>query len=315
MTICVIGDPDDLTAAYIGWLADRRGLDPLVLAEHRLGLDWWFHIDPDGGGTLTAGEREMRLAEIDAAFVRFNPRPPIPEELALPEVARPVLTQERRYGLHWLLDRLPCPVVNRPYAGRGNSSKPYQMCRLEALGFDVPAWLVTNERGAASSFARSTRGGVVVKSCSGLRSHVRRADEALLDKLGDATAPVLLQRYIPGCDVRVHVVGNRTFASEIRSAAVDYRFDESPVEYRAASPPERIARSCVRAARSEGLELAGLDFRRTPDGNWWCLEMNPVPTFLPYEASTGHPLGDAILDLLVPAHARHVRSSPLQSIG
>ena len=52
--------------------------------------------------------------------------------------------------------------------------------------------------------------------------------------------------------------------------------------------------------------LAGFDFRCAPDGVWYCLEVNPVPTFLPYEAATGVPIADAVLDELLERNAlRH----------
>jgi len=46
--------------------------------------------------------------------------------------------------------------------------------------------------------------------------------------------------------------------------------------------------------------VAGFDFRVTPDGDWYCLEMNPVPTFLPYEMATSQRIGEAILDIFKP---------------
>ena len=62
---------------------------------------------------------------------------------------------------------------------------------------------------------------------------------------------------------------------------------------------------------NDRLSLSGFDFRRTDDDVWWCLEMNPVPTFLPYEASTGHPIGDAILDFIGEIPGRGHTVSPL----
>lgn len=52
-------------------------------------------------------------------------------------------------------------------------------------------------------------------------------------------------------------------------------------------------------ARAEGLLVAGYDFRVTDDDCWYCLEMNPVPTFLPYEMETVQPIAEAILDQML----------------
>jgi hypothetical protein len=298
--LCLIGDPEDLSSAYVQWLAERRDAEVEMLAEHRLGLDWSVRTQAGGGGSITVGARTIDFDAVDGAFVRFNPRPPGAEEIALDPEASAVLALERRYGLHWWLDHAPFPVVNRPAAGRSNGSKPYQMRRLTASGFAVPGWFVTNDAARAERFLGACPDGAVYKACSGLRSHVRRAGPELLDRLAAGTAPVLIQRFVPGGDVRVHVVAGRTFATEVRSTAVDYRFDdEAAADYAPASPPPELLTCCAAFAAAEGLSLAGLDFRLDGDGRWWCLESNPVPTFLPYEAGAGHPIGDAVLDLLL----------------
>jgi hypothetical protein len=92
------------------------------------------------------------------------------------------------------------------------------------------------------------------------------------------------------------VVGDRTFPVEVTSDAVDYRFDSTETQYAERDLPDDLASKCIEFARSEGLLLAGFDFRRTRYGDWYCLEVNPVPTFLPYEVATGVTIADAVLD-------------------
>ena len=301
------GDPHDLTGAYLGWLAEQRGAQVERLAEDELGLGWRFEIDPDGKvGVWAGGER---LPDPTGVAVRLNPEPTVPDLLELSEKELPVYVGARRAALTALLEALPVPVVNRPTCGRTNGSKPLQMAWLQRLGFDVPRWLVTNDPVGAAEFA-APYDRVVIKSVSGLRSHARLLDDGHLEQLRAGTAPVLLQVYVPGYEVRVHVVEEQAFGTRIDSTEVDYRFDTDHADSTAVAVPDSIAALCRQAAELEGLLLAGLDFRVDPDGRWWCLEMNPVPTFLPYEAMTGHAIGDATLDLLVPERATH-DSSPL----
>jgi hypothetical protein len=40
-------------------------------------------------------------------------------------------------------------------------------------------------------------------------------------------------------------------------------------------------------AASMRLVVAGIDLRRTPDGRWVCVEVNPSPAFVYYEEATG----------------------------
>jgi D-alanine-D-alanine ligase-like ATP-grasp enzyme len=48
-----------------------------------------------------------------------------------------------------------------------------------------------------------------------------------------------------------------------------------------------------------GLLLAGIDLRRTDDGEWCCFEVNPSPGFSFYEDHTGQPIAAAVAELLV----------------
>src|SRR5262245_32451339 len=137
MNICLLGDLEDLAATYVGWIARRSGCTVLELPEGALGAAWDYELDDGGHGTLRVGSTELRWEAVSGVFVRMNPEPPLPPGLNLDEQYRLAFLHERREGLHQLLERLPCAVVNRPSAGRSNASKPYQMAELAAAGFDV----------------------------------------------------------------------------------------------------------------------------------------------------------------------------------
>ena len=304
MTICIVGDPQDLAAVYMGWLAEVRGVESVTLTEQGFGVDWSVDLEATGitgtTGVLRVADRELELSKLCGAFVRLNPEPPLPEELDLPEEERFPFVLERRGALEFVLNALPCRLANPPIAGRSNGSKPYQMRVLTDAGFEVPRWVVTNDVDAARAFLEE--GPAIYKAPSGLRSRVRRVDEELLERLAAGTTPVVLQRYVPGTDVRLHIVEGRPFPTEIRSeAGVDYRFDDGAKRYQPIEAPEAIVALCREVARRERLTLAGFDFRVTPDGRWTCLEVNPVPSFLPYEMETKQPIGAAVLDALIEA--------------
>ena len=219
---------------------------------------------------------------------------------------------ERRAGLQYVLDCLPFPVANRPSRGRSNGAKPVHMRDLVTAGFQVPSWVTTNDADEAGRFAAAREHGAVVKAASGLRSHVRLWSDDVAGAFRAGTAPHVVQEYVPGHEVRVHVVGDRTFATRIDSGATDYRFDSTETVYAATEAPQTLADRCISFAAREGLLLAGFDFRvDETTGAWSCLEMNPVPTFLPYEASTGQRIGDAVIDLLAPDSEAPDAVSPL----
>lgn len=297
-SLLIVGDREDLTSTYLSWLAGQRALEVTFLEEQRFGLEW--SVERAGGGefVIVVGSVAVEVGRGCGVVARFGPQPAVPEELELSPEQATLLMHERRSAIEFFLNTVSAPVANRPAAGRSNGSKPFQMALLAAAGLDVPAWVVTNEAAAADVFAAACPAGCVYKACSGARSRVRRFDEAVRARLAEATSPILLQEYVPGFDVRVHVVGDDVFVTKITAGGTDYRFESEGANYEPYEAPDEIARVCIQVTRCDGLLIGGLDFRVTADGRWYCLELNPVPTFLPYEMSTGQPIGDALLDLL-----------------
>ena len=310
--LLLVGDPDDLTLAYMAWLANDRGIPTLSLPEQTLGVEWWARYDERTTQLeLFHHDQSIDPASLIGGFVRLNPTPALPQGWALSDHAHNLFVQERRAALAYLLDRIPAPIVNRPRAGRSNGTKPLHMTELAAAEFDVPDWIVSNDPHAIHRFLEAAPAGAVVKAASGLRSHVRLAGDDLSERLSAGTSPAVVQQFIPGYEVRVHVVAGATFGSRVDADTVDYRFDEHDVAYQPCTVPSALASQCRRYAAQQGLTLAGLDFRVDESERWWCLEMNPVPTFLPYEAATGHAIGHAILDFLLNTAEPGQHHSPL----
>jgi glutathione synthase/RimK-type ligase-like ATP-grasp enzyme len=118
---------------------------------------------------------------------------------------------------------------------------------------------------------------------------------------GVASGPVQLQRWIAGRDVRVHVVGDRCFATAIDSPADDYRYgarEGIDPTLSVVDIPGPLQGRLVALTRRLGLLVSGIDLRVTAAGEWFCFEVNPSPGFTFYEDATGQPIGAAIADLL-----------------
>jgi glutathione synthase/RimK-type ligase-like ATP-grasp enzyme len=166
----------------------------------------------------------------------------------------------------------------------------------------VPAWLVSNDPERVGAFLASGR-PAIYKAVSGLRCHVRRVDDTLLRRLAEGTTPVLVQDYVEGTDVRIHVAAGDCFATEVLGGGTDYRFDGA-CEYRASSAPAQIEERCRAVASAAGLLLAGFDFRLDREGAWHCLEVNPMPSFIPYEWATGQPIAETLVEAFSRPRAR-----------
>ncbi|MET9405850.1 alpha-L-glutamate ligase [Streptomyces sp. NPDC002935] len=212
--------------------------------------------------------------------------------------ARAAAFQEWFVG--WL-DTTPAVVVSRPSAMESNSSKPYQAQLIGRSGFAVPETLVSDAPDEILAF-RARHGRIVYKSVSGIRSIVREFTDADESRLALVRGlPTQFQAYVPGQDVRVHVVGEDTYAAAVDSDAIDYRYADQGGESARLAPhdlPPDTARRCVALAASLGLPLAGIDLRRTPDGAWVCFEVNPMPAYSYYEAHTGLAISSALVAYL-----------------
>jgi hypothetical protein len=118
-------------------------------------------------------------------------------------------------------------------------------------------------------------GRLFYKSLSGVRSMVTRLTPAHRERFHDlSSCPTQFQQWIPGSDFRVHVAGNDVFACKVTSSATDYRYpgpEEETPEIQPRELPDDLADRCRRLVASMSLALAGIDLRRTPDGQWFLL--------------------------------------------
>jgi glutathione synthase/RimK-type ligase-like ATP-grasp enzyme len=212
----------------------------------------------------------------------------------------PKATQITDWFVEWL-DSADCAVVNRPVAMRSNASKPFQAQLIAQVGLEVPETVVTNDPAVARAFYEAHE-RVIFKSISGIRSIVKTLDDSRLAHLDRIRAlPTQFQRWEPGTDVRVHVVGVEVFATEIVCEAIDYRYarqDDLEVEHRAIELDDVSAAQCRELAVLLGLPLCGIDLRRRPDGSYVCFEVNPMPAYSYYEAHGGQPISTALVEYL-----------------
>jgi len=190
-------------------------------------------------------------------------------------------------------------VLNRPSAMASNDSKPYQSRIIRDCGFSVPETVLSTTPESVRQFCRK-HGEVVYKSISGIRSIVGRLNSVKMGNLEDIMwCPTQFQEWVEGIDFRVHVVGRRIFASMITSSDNDYRYGSAQVDE--TELPADVANRCLRLCDLLNLELAGIDLRRTPEGQWCCFEVNPSPAFSGFQDATGQPIGAEIARLLAAA--------------
>ena len=287
---------DSVLANVASRIAARNG--EMVVVHPESGSDLsWSTADSRVNGRMLVGGRTIDASEVDGVYMR--------------SFGHGSMTDEEKRGLVTALwewaEGLPVLVVNRRRGVYTNLSKPYQQRLIAHQGFSVPKTLITMVPEAARAFYEACRERVIFKSISAERSIVKRLTADDLPKLEQVRyCPLQLQELIPGIDIRVHTVGERVFASEIVADGLDYRYvgrEGGTRTIRAVELPTEVQSRCVKLAASLDLALSGIDLRRTPDGDYYCFEVNTSPAFVFYENHTGQRIGDALADLLCAGRA------------
>ncbi len=304
--ILLWGLMQDSATACVRAALDAAGADVAFLDQRKV-LESMIELEsgPEVRGLVVVGDTSIDLDEVAATYVR-------PYDSAFLRVVADTEpgSAVRRHAadfddaLWTWADLTPARVVNRPSTMSGTASKPRQGAPIAAHGLRFPETLVTTDAEAVREFAAAT-GPLVYKSTSSVRSIVSRLrpDD---DRLADlAWCPTQFQEFVPGDDYRVHVVGGDVFGCRIQSPADDYRYAAKQGHSLEMTPfdvPEDLAGSCTALTAYLGLLLAGLDLRRTPDGEWYCFEVNSSPAF-PFYDRHGQGIGRAVARLLMDAES------------
>jgi glutathione synthase/RimK-type ligase-like ATP-grasp enzyme len=312
MTVLVWGPASDPPIELVlGALAQRGAdialVDPQDARYHRLTASF-----EDGAlaAMLSIGGRDVPLAPVTGAYLRpieVQPTGPATDSRgpsAASDAGPPARFHQAMVDLtETLAFEGRVRVLNPLSAMSSNMSKPYQAQTIVQCGFSTPDTLLTDDPDEVARFV-ARYPSAVYKSASGVRSIVSSLADTDPARLRMITwCPVQFQERVDGFDVRVHVVGERTFAARVISDALDYRYAGRQVganaELEASTVPPDVNDKCVRLAQRFGLPFAGIDLKFCPDGRVVCFEVNPSPGFSYYEMATGLPIAAAVADELL----------------
>ncbi len=205
--------------------------------------------------------------------------------------------------------------LNDPFAIRKAESKPLQLLLARELGFNVPMTLITTDPNKINEFYDSCLGEVVIKPLrralfkSGgdeyviFTSKLAEADRDVLESV--QYAPSIYQEFInKALDIRVTVVGNRTFAAAIHSqdnheTMVDWRRGGAiDLPYDVYELGGDLKRKCVKLVQQLGLKFGAIDLVQSRRGEVYFLEINPNGQWAWIEERLGLDISGAIIDIL-----------------
>jgi glutathione synthase/RimK-type ligase-like ATP-grasp enzyme len=293
--IIVVGTPAEDPVRRVLEEAARIDVPALLLAETDA-ASWNLWVEATGGrvrARLDQPDRSVDLDEATGLYLRLT----APRQ----NHQRPDPLRRQRHDAALALvcgwaEVAQLRVANRPSAMASNSSKPYQTALIRQVGFSVPETIVTNDPDQVRTFHRR-HSRLIYKSTSGVRSIVHELTPgraATLERVRNL--PTQFQQLLTGTNVRVHVIGRRTFACEIAAETLDYRYREGGLGARMqpVDLPTDVATRCLELAGALDLPLAGIDLLRDADSEWWCFEVNPSPAYSCFEEPTGLPMAEAL---------------------
>ena len=162
----------------------------------------------------------------------------------------------------------------------GPSTKPHLLTLARAEGLAIPRTLVTNHAPSARGFAPD---GIAKPIGGGDVTRLLDDAVALAKAPTVLAAPALVQEQLVAPELRVYVVGDRTFAFEVRSPRLDYRAGDDVEVVYVGDGPTPIARQVVALAHRVGLDYAAADLKSRPDGSLVFLELNTAPMFARFD--------------------------------
>jgi glutathione synthase/RimK-type ligase-like ATP-grasp enzyme len=213
--------------------------------------------------------------------------------------------RHRAEGIYHALGRLlsDCGLstINPPIRDNSNFTKLFHAVAL-AYGakWRIPRSCLTNDPEEALKFIEECDGNVIFKGASGVKTWATKYDRSLHHERLSwlPRSPVLFQECIVGEDVRVHVVGSRTFAEGIESPQIDYRYSRNN-RYRQVETPSDISTGCARLVSEMRLPFLGVDFKvASRSGIWYFLEANSLPCYEGYDRRAGGRISGAIVEWL-----------------
>ena len=326
--IIVVSHPADVHAGAVLAELDRRRAGKLLFdyTDFPQRTSVTSLHDPVSGQRLSAtvGGLDHELAEVGAVWWRR------PQAIVLhPDMARPE-DREFAFGechaaLTGLWSCLDATWINDPELDLIASRKLLQLRVAHQLGFRTPRGCITNDPAQAARFLEEQGGQpTIYKAFAGTETSwretrvLRGQERELLDAV--RLAPVIFQECIPAAvDLRITVVGDQVFATEIRAHDADYQFDFRMVMDRATLAahelPDDVRALIMALMRRLGLVYGAIDMRVTPDGEYVFLEINPAGQYLFVEVATGQRITEALCDTLIGFDRDHLEGQGANRAG
>ncbi|WP_199246147.1 RimK family alpha-L-glutamate ligase [[Phormidium] sp. ETS-05] len=301
MNTIILGNPKDVHAAHLHQALTAAGATVNYLDTHlfptRLAMSW----EPETGvGTVTLpGGQRLNLKDIKSAFWRTLGEVYIPEMQNVD--SQRIAMMDAISTVRSLVQICPARWINSWRAYQFHKEKPLQLAKAKQLGVTIPPTLISNDVAKVTTFARSLKQAIFKPVHGGAHTQFVTEKHLAPQRLQKVLtiAPVTIQEYIPGTNIRTYVIGDVVYSAEIRSPAVDFR-EDLQAELIPLDIPKSVQEQALAITRGFMMEWTAIDWRLTPKGEYVFLEANPSPMFIHFEQTTGFPITEKLVNLLLP---------------
>jgi glutathione synthase/RimK-type ligase-like ATP-grasp enzyme len=299
MQVLILGHQADAHAVHIYRALTQRGIEvyfwDLGLFPTQLRMSW---VPETQTGLLRLqGGELINLNQVHSVFWRTLSEPQVPY-IQDDDIYR-IALNDATSAMRTLIQGCPARWVNPWQAYQFHREKPLQLAAVRQLGIPIPATLISNDPDQVVDFINN-HPNVIFKPVYG-GAHTQRVTQrhGARERLNQVLrlAPVTLQDYVGGTNVRCYVIGDAVYGAEIRSSAIDFR-EDLEAELIPLDLSEKIQRKCREIAHTLHLAWTAIDWRMTPEGDFVFLEANPSPMFLYFEQRTGFPITQRLVQLL-----------------
>lgn len=248
-----------------------------------------------GNMVLKIGGQTLALADVKSMYWRNYLAPNHGSD-------NPIAHKDSVSLLKSVLNELGARAKNSAAAVHFHQEKPRQLAAVAKLGVKIPATYVGNDPLAVREFCQQHSEVIFKPVTGGDYAHLLTEEHLSVEHLNKSLrqAPVTLQRFIKGTNIRTYVIGDEVFSAEIRSQHTDFRTD-GEIELTVIELPEHVKQQALAIKTTLGLAWTGIDWRRDMQGDYYFLEANPSPMFANFETYTGLPVARHLAQLLVAA--------------
>ena len=315
--VLILSSVIDAEADVVGIELLRRGIDYLRLniedISHSFGICYNVKMDSEPLFQIKIGSSVINVSDVSVVWLRNF-------DFALKsydggQLNSTFIFQQWNVALQTLYGLLKCTWINSIEGTNHSNSRVNQLLSAKNVGFNIPTTLITNDPNEASKFYDACGGNAIVKALHhhdvetndvvySIYTHILNRGDLL--KLGDLVhAPCILQERIPkSSELRVTVVGDKVFASEMtfelggKGMDVLHRYPVSQLNNRPIQLKKEFQSRCIQFLGSLGLKYGAIDFILDTNEILYFLEVNPTGDWVWIERQTKLPITQALVDLI-----------------